>query len=67
MTVPHPPADLDLYMRYLGALGILTECSPYVPEDVREQIERVMADAVQHHPTLRTRRILNRVVIEPVG
>lgn len=55
------------YLRYLGALGVLAECSVYVPEDVRESIERCFADAVQHHPTLQYRRVLDRLEIEPKG
>lgn len=56
----------DLYQRYLGCLGILGECSVYVPEDIRETIERAMRDACQHHSTLRWKRILNRIEIEPI-
>lgn len=51
-------------MRYLGALGVLAECSPYVPEDVRQQIERAMSDAVAANPHLEYRRILDRLEIE---
>jgi hypothetical protein len=58
--------DLDLYMRYLGVLGLLGECSVYVPEDMREQIATAMDDAVEHHPTLHVRRTLNRLEIETI-
>jgi hypothetical protein len=56
----------DLYMRYLGCLGILGECSVYVPEEIRETIEQAMSDACQHHPTLKWKRTLNRIEIEPI-
>lgn len=54
----------DLYMRYLGVLGILSEASVYVPEEIRESIEQSFEDACKHH-SLRWKRILNRIEIEP--
>jgi hypothetical protein len=56
--------DIDLYMRYLGALAVLCECSVHVPHDLRDSIEAALDDAVQHHP-LRVCRVLNRFEIEP--
>lgn len=52
-------------MQYLGALGLLAECAVYVPEDLRESIERAMDDACADG-TLKWRRILDRIEIEPV-
>ena len=57
-------SDRDLYLRYLGALKLLEECSPYVDEDVRDSIEAAFTDACLHHP-LRVRRIIDRLEIEP--
>lgn len=57
-----PPRDVR--MRYLGALGVLADCSVHVPEDVRSQIERVMEDACRHDPGLTWRRVLDRIDIE---
>lgn len=54
----------DLYMRYLGVLGILSECSVYVPEEEREMIEAAFIDACESHPSLRWKRILNRIELE---
>jgi hypothetical protein len=51
-------------MRYLGVLGLLGECSVYVPEELRVMIEQAMADACAAHPTLRWRRLINRIEIE---
>ena len=56
------PADQGT--RYLGVLGLLTECSVYVPEDIREMIEEAFTDACAGDPGLRWKRILNRVEIE---
>jgi hypothetical protein len=53
----------DLYMRYLGVLGILAECSVQVDEETREQIQMAFDHACNHHP-LQSRRILNRIEIE---
>jgi len=55
----------SLYMRYLGCLGLLSECSVHVPEEVREQIEQAFTDACHEHP-LAWRRILDRCEIESV-
>lgn len=56
-----------LRMRYLGLLGILSEASPHVPDDIREMIQDAFIDA-ENDPqfSLRYRRILNRLEIEPV-
>ena len=51
-------------MRYLGCLGLLGECAVYVPEDLRVMIEQAMVDACEAIPTLRWRRIINRIEIE---
>ncbi len=51
-------------MRYLGTLGLLAECSVYVPEDVREMIESAFTDASNAIPSLKWRRILDRLEIE---
>lgn len=59
------PRD-DLYMRYLGALGILADVAVYVPEEERERIEMAMADAAAHY-LLKWRRILDRIEIEPAS
>jgi hypothetical protein len=50
-------------MKYLGLLGLLTECSVHVPEELREMIESAFDDAVEEIPTLRWRRILDRIEI----
>ena len=52
------------HMRYLGALGLLAECSVYVPEELRESIEAAMADATRENPQLAWKRILNRIQLE---
>lgn len=56
----------DEHTRYLGTLGVLADCSPYVPEEVREQIIMAMRDAVKANPLLRYRRILDRCEVEVV-
>lgn len=53
-------------MRYLGTLGLLCECSVYVPEDLRESIESALEDACEDG-RLKWRRILDRYEIEPVA
>jgi len=53
-----------LYMRYIGVLKLLENASPHVPEDDREIIEFAFEDAVSHHGSLKTHRLLNRVCIE---
>lgn len=64
------PKDRALYMRYLGCLKLLAECSVYLSgpegEDLRECIGRAMNDACKNHP-LTWRRILNRIEIEAKG
>lgn len=52
------------HMRYLGVLGLLAECSVYVPEELRESIETAMADAARENPQLAWKRILNRIDLE---
>lgn len=61
--------ERDLYLRYLGALGVLAGCAVHLSNtldgnELRDTIERVMQDACAHHP-LQYRRILNRIEIEP--
>lgn len=56
-------ATEDLYMRYLGVLGILSACSVHVLEEDRESIENAFTDACAKHPLV-WRRILNRIEIE---
>jgi len=51
------------YLRYLGVLGLLGECSVFVDEETRECIERAFAGACAAHPTLAWRRILDRIEI----
>jgi hypothetical protein len=53
----------DEHMRYLGALGLLMECSVYVPEDLRECIESAFQDACAANDHWKWRRILNRIEI----
>lgn len=53
------------HMRYLGCLGLLGECAVYVPNDLRDMIELAMEDACKADPTLRYKRILNRLEIGP--
>lgn len=52
-------------LRYLGVLGLLCEASIYVPEEIRECMENALEDACADG-TLRYRRILDRLEIEPV-
>lgn len=52
-------------MRYLGVLSLLCEASVYVPEDVRESMERALDDACDDGK-LRWSRTLDRLDIEPV-
>lgn len=52
------------HMRYLGVLGLLCECSVYVPEDIRDSITRALDDACRANPCLTYRRILDRMEIE---
>jgi hypothetical protein len=49
--------------RYLGALGLLAECSVHVPEDIREMIEAAFEDACAAASGLYWRRILSRLEI----
>jgi hypothetical protein len=50
-------------MRYAGVLGLLSECSVYVPEEIRESIEQAFADASEDG-SFRWCRVLDRVEIE---
>lgn len=52
-------------MRYLGVLGLICEASVYVPEDIRERMERALDDACADKK-LKWRRIMNRFEIEAV-
>jgi hypothetical protein len=56
--------DVPERMRYLGVLALLCECSVYVPEELRESVERALIDACADG-TLKYRRVLNRFEIEP--
>lgn len=56
--------DDDLYMRYLGALKLLEEASPYVEHDLRGQIMMAHQHAAECHENLRHKVILNRSCIE---
>lgn len=56
--------DNDLYMRYLGALKLLEEASPYVEHDLRGQIIMAHQHAAECHKNLRHKVILHRSVIE---
>jgi hypothetical protein len=52
----------------MGVLGLLTQCSIYVPEDIRECIEAAMGDAVEHsNGKLKWKRILDRIEIEVIS
>ena len=58
----------QLYMRYLGAIGLLARCAVHLREgcegdELRDMIELAMQDACAHHP-LHYRRILNHIEIE---
>jgi hypothetical protein len=52
------------HMRYLGTLGLLSECSVYVPEELREMIAQAFDDAVAANSSLKYKRILNRIEID---
>lgn len=45
---------------------MLAECSPYVPEEVREQIERAI-EGSRRYLSVRQRRVLDRIEVEPSG
>lgn len=57
------PDVRELYMRYLGVLGLLGECSVHVSDDERESIERAFIHAGSYG--MRWRRVLDRMEIEP--
>lgn len=45
------PAEVALYVRYVRALALLAECTPYVDEpDHLDLIEAVMVDAQASYP-----------------
>jgi len=52
----------NLRMKYLGTLGLLSESSVHVPEDIRERIEYAFEDACADGK-LQYRRVLNRLEI----
>jgi hypothetical protein len=54
------------YLRYLGCLGLLGLCAVYVPDELREQIEAALRDAVAHDKHLRFKRVLNSMEVEVV-
>jgi len=58
---------MNEHTRYLGVLGLLVQCSVYVPEDVREIIEAALEDACIADPGLAWKRILDRLEIAAVG
>ncbi len=63
------PEDTDLYMKYLGCLGLMAESAVYLTrsedaKDVRDCIIDALNDACANYP-LRTRQILDRIEIEP--
>lgn len=41
----NPGSQASLRQRYLGLLGLICKASLYVPEDIREQMERALQDA----------------------
>ena len=51
----------NLYMRYLGVLGLLGDASVHVDDrELTIGIETAMADASNNHEGIRWRRIMNR-------
>jgi hypothetical protein len=54
----------EVYLRYLGCLGLLAEASVKVDEDIRERIELAFEQACKHHPLV-WKRVLNRIEIAP--
>lgn len=60
-----PLMNSGLYMHLLGLYGLLGECAVYVPEDLRESIERAFADANKNGIGIQSRRILNSIVVGP--
>lgn len=56
--------SVGVYLRYLGTLKLLEECSPYVTEELRECIERAHNDAAAAHPNLCVRRVVDRCIVE---
>ncbi len=51
------------HIRYLGVLGLLADCSLYVPEDIREMIELAFDHACSGDRSLRWSRTLSRLEI----
>jgi hypothetical protein len=46
-----PEREFRLYVRYLRALALLCECSPYVDEeDYLELVDALLADACANYP-----------------
>jgi hypothetical protein len=58
--------QLPIQARYAGVLKLLEECSPYVPEELREMIEIAHADAAATGP-FKARRVLDRCEIEVIS
>lgn len=57
--------ELNLYQRYLGALKLLEEASPYVETELADQIMMAHQHAAECHPDrLQHRVVLNRSCIE---
>lgn len=61
--VAAPAQGLPIEMRYAGVLKLLEECSPHVPESLREAIESAHADAVATGK-FTARRVLDRCEIK---
>ncbi len=61
------PTDIDLYMRYLGVLKLLEEASPYVEDELLEQIIMAHQHAAQCHETLEHKMLLRRSCIEVIS
>jgi hypothetical protein len=55
---------MNEHTRYLGVLGLLVQCSVYVPEEIRELIEQAFRDALEANPELMWWRTLNFVGIK---
>ncbi len=59
--------EAELYLRYVRALALLSECAPYVDEpDYAELIEALLRDAQERYP-LEVRRNGERWEIAPRG
>jgi hypothetical protein len=53
-----------LRLQYAGAIGLLAECCVYVPEDLRESIERACLDWAAG-TKWGVRRLLDRIDLYP--